>query len=654
MTIIKTIFGTSSLVYLAALGTLLLQVSHAQAQGINLAGCKGLWFSTSEDFRAQELEPPDGPVISDGDLLAFDLSSGGSQFCARNKDLLRVFDITTFDLGLDALDQVVIGDGQLVIAAFSTEIDSVNGPGQFTAGDLLFTTGAIVPNNALLGQFGLPRLLNLGLDAVWIEGSREAKESLLDNLTSVGVDELRRNPDLLPEILEQTNTDILFSTEGTSPEVQDSKFIDGDLLSAKDGIIVQSNAALLPGLPAGIPDRGVDYGLDAYTPARDRNRSIELFSTEIQADDGALSDGDILKPGPTVFLRNLHVLEPFGPSDTDMGLDALADELGDIASLCRPKITTISDIDVLDINQTTGLFGLTGDPVDRPFGGWIRVQGFVPDTDCPQYATHEFRVLVSVDGGPETPVLHNADLKWRRNVSPCIRSDAPYTSRDYSPMDRGWFTLTDYWRFSECPDDASLAFWNSSLNASEAAEFVTFRLELRPIRGGFPEFSDSVTIRLDNNAPEEMVLELYDVGATTPFGDQCKIDFQGGDIVMDIKGRVRDDHFSHYDLRWTGGDVHLSRGIPQTVSRSYGSRPDLSTRGTEPPTATDVMLGTLNLTDEYTAATGGAPVIECGYSAALTGVDRSHLGIFAPSINAFAPSRQGNSSSYAQSFCLKP
>jgi hypothetical protein len=517
---------------------------------------------------------------------------------------------------------------------------------QFTAGDLLFNTGVIVPNAALLAKFGLPRNFNLGLDGVEIEGTPRGKRELLARLESAGRQALLENPGLLVEILTATETDILFSTEGTPPEVQKPVFLDGDLLSAKNGTIVRSNADLLASLPAGIPDRGVDYGLDAYSPALDPTslEPLELFSIEVQGGKATFSDGDILTTGPNIFLRNADLLAAFGPLDTDMGLDALSAEVGRTACLIR--ITTMSDIDVIDIDPVTGLFGLGADPVDRPFGRWVRVQGIVPGPTCPEYATHEFQVRVSVDGGPETPILHPTGLDWRRNVSPCITSNSLYTS---DPT--GWFALTDYWRFNECPDDASLAFWNSL--TAPGADVGVFRLVLRPIGGGAEIISAPVTVRIDNEAPTDMIAELYNVGETEPFGDQCMIEFGGADIVMDIKGRVRDEHFASYELYWTGGDVHIFRLVPATVTRTYGSRPELSDTGTEPPAATDVELGTLNLTAEYALATGGMPVIECGYTVLLRGHDRAHLGIFAPNTNTFGYTT-GNFADYMQSFCLHP
>ena len=87
--------------------------------------CKEVAFSTSEDFITQDM------VVSDGDLLGANCT-----ICARNADLLAVFDIpVNHDLGLDAVDVI---DPDSFLVAFSTELDSSN-QGQFMAGDLLVT-----------------------------------------------------------------------------------------------------------------------------------------------------------------------------------------------------------------------------------------------------------------------------------------------------------------------------------------------------------------------------------------------------------------------------------------------------------------------------------------------------------------------------------
>ena len=87
--------------------------------------------------------------------------------------------------------------------------------------------------------------------------------------------------------------ELWFSTEGTAPWPKEPKFLDGDLLSAATGTIVATNSDLLPpSVPAGIPERGVDFGLDAVT--LDKEQNIE-FSTEILYENKLdFTDGDVL------------------------------------------------------------------------------------------------------------------------------------------------------------------------------------------------------------------------------------------------------------------------------------------------------------------------------------------------------------------------
>ena len=616
----------------------------ASAQ-MNLIQCTGLWFSTSEDFRSG-VDQPGGPIISDGDLLTYEVGSG-ARLCARNTDLLRRFDVNNFDHGLDALDQVQLDEG-VVIAALSTEIDSVNSAAQFTAGDLIFTTGPIVPNGALLAAFGLPRSLNLGLDAVTIEGSPDEKRRLLAVLDNTSPDEFRDNPERLVEILEETNTDILFSTEGTPPDVQQPLFLDGDLLSARNGTIVRANADLLSLLPAGLPARGVDYGLDAYTPAVNPLElvPIEIFSIEVQAGERVFSDGDALLPDPVLYLQAPELIKAFEPRDFDMGLDALAAPTVRVGN-CPFRITNVSDIPVGDIDQITGYFD-----TDRPFGRDIRLQGNLPGLGCPRYSTHEYRIRVSVDGALPVTVLHPASQGWLRDVQPTCDGNDLYESDTQS----GWFTLTDYARFGDCPDDASLAIYRSASEAGATAMFAEFWIEMQPIGGGGPVVpSGRVRIRLDNAAPDPVDMALFQPGSAVAFDDQCNIDGMGADVVIDIRGEIEDAHFSHYTLTWNG-DGNVGGAIPTTVPRAYNSPPLLDDTGTVPD-GTMVELGTLNLTQQWDleldGVINGDLLPQCGYSITLTAVDRAHNGSMRFGLNSYGAAPP-NSDTYQQSFCVVP
>ncbi|MCK4246630.1 hypothetical protein KAX14_05290, partial [Candidatus Bipolaricaulota bacterium] len=230
---------------------------------------------------------------------------------------MNKFDVP-FDLGLDAADVIDIEDG---LVAFSTELDDPMG--RFTAGDLLTTWGAILPNSALLVAFDIPHELDLGLDAVHFIGEKEAIIKFLEIVKEEGHKYWLENPKALIEYLKKYGIDIWFSTEGTAPWPKEPKFLDGDLLSAATGTIVATNSDLLPpGVPAGIPERGVDFGLDAVT--LDKEENIE-FSTEILY-EGELSftDGDVLLQGDGVTLHNASLIKAFEPKAKELGLDALS------------------------------------------------------------------------------------------------------------------------------------------------------------------------------------------------------------------------------------------------------------------------------------------------------------------------------------------
>ncbi|GEM_PF-789870 len=282
-----------------------------------VAGKPRIFFSTEEDFVTQGPEPHDGnPIISDGDLLCSD-----GTIIARNRELLKTFE-TEFDLGLDASDVIAI-DAKEHLVAFSTELDDPKW--QFTAGDLLTTTGAVIPNIALLAMFDIPGI-DLGLDAVHFTGDYDGIIKFIEYIADEDADAWRKEPEMLSRVLEGCDIDIWFSTEGTAPKPGDPLFLDGDLLSARYGTIVARNSELLPAsLPAGIPDRGVDFGLDAATTDRTGNARLIRFSTEILY-EGRLdfTDGDILRINNGVVCTNDDLIVGFEPNAGFLGLDALS------------------------------------------------------------------------------------------------------------------------------------------------------------------------------------------------------------------------------------------------------------------------------------------------------------------------------------------
>lgn len=277
---------------------------------------QGVYFSAEEDFVTRGPEPPDGnPIMSDGDLL-----HSATGLFMRNAELLTVFNVTV-DLGLDAVDVV---DEETRVVAFSTSLDAPRRV--FLSGDLLATNGMTIPNQALLARFGVSADYDLGLDAVHFTGAVDNILAFLDFARDIPRDNWLNAPDSLAQLLETYGIDIRFSTEGSAPTPAIPSFIDGDLLSVVSGSIVFANSALLPAdIPAGIPSRGVDFGLDAAGAARD-NPNTFYFSTEILSREKTFSAGDIHASGAGVVAVNGELLTPFALSRIgieDVGLDAL-------------------------------------------------------------------------------------------------------------------------------------------------------------------------------------------------------------------------------------------------------------------------------------------------------------------------------------------
>jgi len=291
-----------------------------------MTACQDLAFSVSEDFYATTSEPPDGnPIISDGDLIGMNCT-----VCARNADLLGDFDIDpNHDLGLDAVD-IIDGDGFLI--AFSTELDSST-QGMFKAGDLLVTHGtvfnnvSIIPNRALTYPFNQGGIkVDLGLDAVHFVGEEQDILEFLDAAEEYSRDDwLSPEPSLLMDLLISNDIDVWFSTEGTGGPTDKPQFLDGDVLSARYGIIITPNSSLLPGsVPAGVPVRGVDFGLDALTNNRTTGLDFIHYSTEIlYASKVRFTDGDVLKFENGVVTSHMDLISCFNPEADMFGLDAL-------------------------------------------------------------------------------------------------------------------------------------------------------------------------------------------------------------------------------------------------------------------------------------------------------------------------------------------
>jgi hypothetical protein len=556
----------------------------------------GVYFSTEEDFVTRGPAPADGnPIISDGDLL---VSSG--HVYLRNRELLTAYKVRE-DLGLDAAD-VIHSERKLVV--FSTELDHPQGV--FGSGDLLSTDGVVIPNSALLERFDLPRGLDLGLDALQLVGEPGAVLEFLKVARDRGPDFWLEKPGALAGELSQRRIDIWFSTEGTAPDVKQPRFLDGDLLSAATGSVILRNAdALPPAVPAGIPNRGVDFGMDAVSnTAEDAHAArMLLFSTEINGLLPGFTDGDALRRGNGVVFSNFSLVAGFEPMVKDLGLDALSYKPAP-QTACR--FTRIGGVDVNPTtwNNATGYVdpALTG-LKDHSFGKWVSIRGVLP----PDAVEH--RVLVRPEGGVDAPILMPANLGgplgWRVFCHVIPTWIKVVISGD------GWLP-TGFWRFlrDTCLNpDLIFVDWYTP---SDGKYVLTLKIK---DAGGAERTCDTLPIQVDNTAPTVLLADTH----------ECK-EYGKADMPLKIEGAIFDWHFSNYQL---DADAFW---IPPTgfASQYYVDGPPLHGEGTVGFPAA-VELGNLNipvlLGDQ---AKGGR------YTVRLRAWDRSLLGAFLPSANHVA------------------
>ncbi len=420
-----------------------------------VGACAGGGFSTEEDFMARDIKPFDGNLyISDGDLLSFD-----GQVCMRNHDLTAAWfaGAPGPDLGLDALDVLDAANLERPVIAFSTEVDDVSG--RFTAGDLLFTPGYIIPNIALVSPFNIR--WDIGLDGVQFTGDLANIMKFVSVLPNHPRDEFVRNPGLLAALLKEFNIDIWFTVEGTAAIGTKSQVLDGDLLSAATGTIVIPQAALLPAtVPAGLPNRGMDFGLDGVASPRDPKEALETlyFSTEILYGDGtpAFTDGDVLRLGNGIERTNWDLIQPFHPLADFLGLDALSLGRGEppkdpnIQKLCGDqRFVAEFNGGLTPINGGgTGLYQgvFTSDPRGQPCGLFVPVDGFVP----PAAGVTRFRVAYRpagalAPGAVDDPATPGIRTRWRLAVPRPFWPFGCFIPPEGSPLEqlletdsRGW------------------------------------------------------------------------------------------------------------------------------------------------------------------------------------------------------------------------
>ncbi len=553
----------------------------------NLEACKGGAFSTEEDFMMTQGEPFDGnPYISDGDLLSPD-----GQVCARNAELLQRYDVK-LDLGLDGVDVLSI-EGRVV--AFSTELDSPFG--SFSSGDILFTSGGVIPNSALVAPFGIQH--NIGLDELKFRGKTDNILRFIELVQGSSPGDWQG--DKLQSTLKEFDLDIWFSVEGTVWDPQ-KPILDGDILSALGSVIATNRDLLVPGAPAGLPSDGVDFGLDAFAVAREVISGAEdvrdlFFSTEILHNGKAsFNDGDVLRQGGGIVTTNDNLIQSFHPAADFLGLDALWFPFGEVSG--DPRITTVCDLSVGEFNggivpiggSGTGLHEspLVSPPaltntLTRPCGLYVPVDGSLP---VPSVTVRRFRVVYrehteaapGVVGDPATPVIQTTwhltkgtwkwipfvGLQWVCELPAVLSTDA-----------NGWMDAQDYidakngiGSYIGCPHELRLAVWNTmglpaGTPTGDPIPAVRDRedhyvLWLEWEDSGLTMHREPVEhhLQLDNTLPiiaaypDGLQLRLTDGVTQVPACGEAPV----GASDFQVWGQFLDRYYSHFTLGLKGGN----------------------------------------------------------------------------------------------------
>lgn len=586
-----------------------------------IAACANGAFSTEEDFIARDVPIFDGnPYISDGDMLSFN-----GQVCMRNHNLLAAWFVGAIgpDLGLDALDVL---DVDKPFIAFSTEVDDPLG--RFTSGDLLFTPGNAIPNIALVKPFNIT--WDIGLDGVQLIGKTEDVLRFVNALPNYPREVLVKNPDLLRnELLQRYSVDIWFTVEGTAFIGTRSQVLDGDLLSAATGTIVFSQAALLPpDVPAGLPDRGVDFGLDGVVSPRDREtaRRMLYFSTEILYDGEKISftDGDVLRLGDGIARTNWDLIKAFHPAADFLGLDALSvlfnpPPLRDpnIQSMCGELPVADFDGGVVPPNEGgTGLYRANsaiappGDLPRRPCGEYVPIDGFLPATGVTRFRVAyrpftDLRPAAGTARGVQTHWLIKEWFGWP--INNCL----PVT--DLNTDLAGWMPASTYLdaksgALTGCANSGMrLAVWdtNNKMGLGPATEaerngHYVLWLEWEDTGGILHQEPVEHHLQLDNTlpriAPYPAGLQVHLPGSPSPV-PACG-EAPTGNSNFEVWGQFADLYYWNFHLEVRGGSppAWVSYGPHNYYDPHDGTPPLKNTDDTgTTPDGTTVHLRNINL-----------------------------------------------------------
>lgn len=551
------------------------------AQSPAFPDCTGLVYSTEEDFLSIAGEKYDGnPIVSDGDLISFDQASGSTAVCARNAELIprQLIEIPR-SLGLDAVDVIMPEEGWI---AFSTELDESFD--LFGHGDILFPTGIVIPQEVLIFRFKLRG--EYGLDAVHFTGERNRIIEAIKLAGTIGTEKLKAEPDSYLERIRELGVDIWFSLEGTSEAPDAPAILDGDILSAVSGSkVVAQDAVLSNPIPAGIPDRGVDFGVDALTADRKGNREEIRLSTEIlyRGRPDPFTDGEVLRIGGAIEIKHQDLVAGLQPRADFLGLDALSfpppvqvEGMPHIDSLCGRSHSAVDfgPDGLWRQDEATSPPGL--DP-RRPCGAFIPIDGTLPvNLATPTGDLTRFRITYESLNPAEPPLSGNVETTWRLRVPRflfgswhCVWAPASVLTLSTSG---GWMDARDFHdALTGNPNGITgngagfgcgnghlhLGVWNTgTLPGDRDDDLMRVRLEWETTGSVSPFVSSGYNIQLDNTAPDSVAVEVRLSDGRTVV-QNCG-EAPTGQSQFQVWASFNDLHYDNFVLRVEGGDPWVS------------------------------------------------------------------------------------------------
>ncbi len=449
----------------------------------------------------------------------------------------------------------------------------------------------------------------MGLDALHFVGDLGAIENAIRLADDLGREQLEQDPNTYLNRLEALGVDIWFSLEGTSDPVRDPDILDGDLLSAVTGSIVAPNSTLLsPPIPAGIINRGVDFGLDAVVTDREGNRERIRFSTEIlyAGEPAPFTDGDVLRIGGAIDVPHQNLIAPFDPRARFLGLDALSFAPGiDIGmdphlnSLCG-RLFSAADFSPDGLWRANTFPTPPGDPPRRPCGLWVPIDGTLPPDLLAEDGTiARFRVVF------ESMTMSSFDdeieTSWRLRKptgpawAPCVWQ--PVTENLSTDGTDGWMDAQDFvdamtgnpagitgnGSIGCANPHLHLAVWAThKLPADRQNDLMRVHLEWELTDSTVIPATVSHAIQLDNILPEMppypggFEVRLMDGMTQVPACGEAPT----GESVFQVWADFADVHYWFFTLTVEGGDPPTTHvfGSPSGDDRhEYFEMPDDAT-----------------------------------------------------------------------------